>query len=127
MVKRQCEHLVKYQATNIEIAGISIPNIFSLGSLKVKSEVLNAADRGLKYLDLMHFNNCETLKMTPDEESKKRYFEDMTEQQEKMNDFSMAIAAFETNPDSQKLEQALVRILESNLSLSNPDASNTKN
>jgi hypothetical protein len=120
---KECERLVKYQGTNLEIAGLTLPNIFSLGSVKVKSEVLNAADRGLKYLDLVHFNNCKTLKMAPDKESEKKYFDDMAEQQEKINEFSMAIAAYETNPDSQKLEEALVRILESKLAMSNSNTS----
>jgi hypothetical protein len=120
---KECEHLVKYQGMNMEIAGVTLPNIFALGNLKVKSEVLQAADRGLKYLDLMHFNNCKTLKMAPDKESEKKYFEAMAEQQEKINDFSMAIAAYETNPDSQKLEDSLVKILESKLALSNSNTS----
>jgi len=120
---KECEHLVKYQGTNLEIAGVTLPNIFSLGNLKVKSEVLNAADRGLKYLDLIHFNNCKTLKMAPDKESEKKYYNDMAEQQEKINEYGMAIAAYETNPDSQKLEEALVKILESRLALSNSNSS----
>jgi len=120
--EKECEHLVKYQGTNLEIAGVNFPNIFSLGNLKVKSDVLNAADRGLKYLDLMHFNNCKTLKLAPDKESEKKYFGDMAKQQEKINDYSMAIAAYETNPDSQKLEEALINILESKLALSNSNS-----
>ena len=39
----ECKHLVKYQGTNIDIAGLSIPNIFSLGNVKIKPEVLQAA------------------------------------------------------------------------------------
>jgi hypothetical protein len=31
-----CKHLVKYQGTSIDIAGVSMPNIFSLGNVSIK-------------------------------------------------------------------------------------------
>ena len=113
----KCKHLVKYQGTNIDIAGITIPNIFSLGNLSIKPQVLQAAEKAIQYLDMNYFQNCETLKQAPNEESKTKYFEQMTKQQKKLNDIAMAIAAYSTNPNSQNLEDALSKILKSNLEL----------
>src|SRR4051794_11260659 len=94
---KECKHLVKHQGTNIEIAGISIPNIFSLGNVSVKPQVLQATEKAIQYLDMNHFQNCETLKQAPSEESKVNYFEQMAKQQQKLNDIAMAIAAYSTN------------------------------
>jgi hypothetical protein len=114
---KECKHLVNYQGKSIEIAGVSVPNIFSLGNLSVKPQVLQTAEKAIQYLDMNHFQNCETLKQAPDEESKKKYFEQMAKQQQKLNDIAMAIAAYSTNTSSQKLEESLSMILESNLEL----------
>ena len=116
----KCKHLVNYQGTNIEIAGVSVPNIFNLGNVSVKPQVLQAAEKALQYLDMNHFQNCETLKQAPDEESKKKYFEQMAKQQQKLNDIAMAIAAYSTNPNSQTLETTLSDILKSNLEIPKP-------
>jgi hypothetical protein len=112
-----CKHLVKYQDTNIEIAGVSVPNIFSLGNVSINPKVLQAAEKALQYLDINHFQNCETLKQVPDEDSKKKYFDQMAKQQQKLNDIAMAIAAYSTNTNSQKLDETLSKIFESNLEL----------
>jgi hypothetical protein len=64
-----------------------------------------------------HFQNCETLKQAPNEESKTKYFEQMIKQQQKLNDIAMAIAAYSTNTNSQVLEETLSNILKSNLEL----------
>jgi hypothetical protein len=116
--EEKCKRLVKYQGTNIEIAGVSVPNIFSLGNVSIKPQVLQAAEKALHYLDMNHFQNCETLKQAPDEESKKKYFEQMAKQQQKLNDIAMAIAVYSTNTNSQTLEITLSDILKSNLEIS---------
>ena len=117
----ECKHLVKYQGTNIDIVGISIPNIFSLGNVSIKAQVLQAAEKAIQYLDMNYFQNCETLKQAPNEESKSKYFEQMTKQQKKLNDIAMAIAAYSTNTNSQRLEETLSKILESDLPLDDSD------
>ncbi len=113
----ECKHIVNYQGTSIEIAGVSVPNIFSLGNVSIKPQVLQAAEKGLQYLDMNHFQNCETFKQAPDEESKKKYFEQMAKQQQKLNDIAMTIAAYSTNTNSQTLETTLSDILKSNLEI----------
>jgi len=113
----ECKHLVKYQGTTIDIGGISIPNIFSLGNVSIKPQVLQAAEKSIQYLDMNYFQNCETLKQAPNEESKIKYFEQMAKQQQKLNDIAMVIAAYSSNPNSQKLEETLSSILKSNLEL----------
>jgi hypothetical protein len=114
---KECKHLVKYQGTSIDVAGISVPNIFSLGKTSIKPQVLQAAEKAIQYLDMNHFQNCETLKQAPNEESKTKYFEQMTKQQQKLNDIAMAIAAYSANTNSQNLEETLSNILRSNLEL----------
>ena len=120
----ECEHLVKYQERSIDIAGVSIPNIFSVGKVSIKPQVLQATKEAMQILDLTHFNNCKTLKMAPNEESKSKYFEEMKKQQGKLNDIAMAIAAYTTNPDSQKLEETLSKILTSNMAI--PESNKTE-
>jgi len=122
----ECKHLVKYQGTSIDIAGITVPNIFSLGSVSIKPQVLEAADKAIQWLDMNYFQNCETLKQAPNEESKTKYFDLMTKQQLKLNDIAMAIAAYSTNLNSQKLEETLSNILESNLELSDSEKNDIK-
>src|SRR5688572_26795635 len=122
----KCKHLVNYQGTSIEIAGVSVPNIFSLGNVNIKPQVLQAAEKALQYLDMNHFQNCETLKQAPNEESRTKYFEQMTKQQQKLNDIAMAIAAYSTNTNSQRLEETLSKILESDLPLPESDKNNLK-
>ncbi len=113
----KCKHLVSYQKTTIEIAGVSVPSIYSLGNLSIKPQVLQAAEKAIQYLDMNHFQNCETLKQAPDEENKKKYFEQMAKQQQKLNDIAMAIAAYSANTNSQTLETTLSNILKSNLEI----------
>jgi len=113
----ECKHLVKYQGTTIEIAGVSIPNIFSLGNVSIKPQVLEAVEKAIQYMDISHFQNCETLKQAPNEESKVKYFEQMAKQQQKLNDIAMSIAAYSTNTNSQVLEETLSNILKSNLDI----------
>jgi len=113
----ECKHSVKYQATSIDIAGVSVPNIFSLGNVSIKPQILQAAEKAIQYLDMNHFQNCETLKQAPNEESKVKYFEQMAKQQQKLNDIAMAIAAYSTNTNSQVLEETLSNILKSNLGI----------
>jgi len=108
---------VKYQGTNIDIGGITIPNIFSLGNVSIKPQVLQGAEKVIQYLDMNYFENCKTLKLAPNEESKAKYFEQMTKQQQKLNDIAMAIAAYSTSQNSQVLEESLAKVLESNLIL----------
>lgn len=120
----ECEHLVKYQERSIDIGGVTIPNLFTLGNISIKPQVLQATKEAIQILDMTHFNNCKTLKMAPNEESRNKYFEEMQIQQKKLNDIAMAIAAYSTNPDSQKLEETLAQILKSNLAI--PDASKEK-
>jgi hypothetical protein len=112
-----CKHLVNYQSSTIDIAGVSVPNIFSLGSVKVKPQVLQATEKAIQYLDMNHFQNCETLKQAPNEESKVKYYDQMTKQQQKLNDIAMAIAAYNTNTNSSVLEETLSSILKSNLEI----------
>jgi len=38
--REKCKHLVQYQGTSIDIAGVTVPNIFSLGSVSIKPQVL---------------------------------------------------------------------------------------
>lgn len=45
--EEECKHVLKYQRTNIDIAGISIPNIFSLGSVSIKPQVLQSAEKSI--------------------------------------------------------------------------------
>lgn len=54
-----CKHHVKYRGTNIDIAGVSVPNIFSLGNLSIKPQVLQATEKALQYLDRNHLQNCD--------------------------------------------------------------------
>jgi hypothetical protein len=117
---KECEHLVKYQERSIDIAGVNIPNIFSLGNLSIKPQLVQATKEAIQILDLTHFNNCKTLKMAPDEESRKKYYEEMVNQQKKLNDIAMAIAAYSTNSDSEILEETLSKILRSNMAI--PDS-----
>lgn len=124
--EKECNHLLKYQGTSIDIAGISIPNIFSLGSVSIKPQVLQAAEKAIQYLDMNYFQNCETLKQAPNEESKTKYYEQMTKQQQKLNDIAMAIAAYSTNTNSQRLEETLSKILESDLPLPESDKDKIK-
>jgi hypothetical protein len=124
--KNECKHLVKYQGTNIEVAGISIPNIFSLGNLSIKSQVLQAAENTIKLLDLRHFQNCENLKQISDEKTKTTFIENMNKQQDKLSNIAMAIDAYKINPNSQKLEESLTRLLESDLPLPDSDKAGVK-
>jgi len=66
---------------------------------------------------LNHFQNCQTLKQAPNEESKVKYFEQMAKQQQKLNDIAMAIAAYSTNTNSHVLEETLSSILKPNLEI----------
>jgi hypothetical protein len=111
----ECEHLVKYQERSLDIAGVNIPNIFSVGSVSIKPQVLQATKEAIQILDLTHYNNCKTLKMAPNEESKSKFFEEMKNQQKKLNDIAAAIAAYSTNPNSKLLEETLSRILISDM------------
>ena len=114
---KECEHLVKYQGTSIDIDGVTVPNIFSLGNVSIKPQVLQAAEKAIQFLDMNYFQNCKTLKLAPTKESETKYFEQMTKQQEKLNDIAMAIAAYDTNTNSQVLEETLSNILKSHLEL----------
>lgn len=107
----ECKHLVKYQGTNIDIAGVSVPNIFSLGNVSIKTEVLQAANETIKYLDLNYLQNCETLNHAPDKESKKKCYEKMIQSQNKLTKIAMAISAYRVNTNSQKLEEVLSALL----------------
>jgi hypothetical protein len=112
-----CKHLVKYQGTIIDIAGVSIPNIFSYGNVSIKPQILQATEKAIQYLDMSHFQNCENLKQVSDKESKAKYLERMTKQYQKLKDIAIAIAAYSTNTNSQVLEETLSNILKSNLGL----------
>jgi len=122
----ECTHLVKYQGTNIEIAGISVPNIFNLGSVSVKPQVLQAVDNAMKYLDMSYYNTCKAYKQAPNEEKKNEAYELMMKQLQKLNDISMAIAAFSSKQDSQKLEESLIKTIEKNLNVSLSNTIETK-
>jgi hypothetical protein len=124
--REECKHLVNYQGTNIDIAGISIPNIFSLGNVKINPQVLQAAENAIKLLDLRHFQNCEDLKQISDETTKVKFIENMNKQQDKLSNIAMAIDAYKINPNSQKLEESLTNLLESNLPLPDSDKENVK-
>ena len=118
---RDCKHLVKYQSASIDIAGISIPNIFSLGNVKVKPEVLQAADNAIKLLDMRHFQNCEDLKKISDETTMTKFIENMNRQKDKLSNIAMAIDAYKINPNSTNLEESLSKLLESDLPLPDTD------
>jgi len=116
-----------YQGTSIDIAGLSIPNIFSLGSVKIKPEVLQAAESAIKLLDIRHFQNCQNLKKISDEATKIKFIENMNKQQDKLSNIAMAIDAYKVNPNSQKLEETLSKLLESDLPLPDQDIKNINN
>ena len=118
----ECEHLVKYQSTNLDIAGISVPNIFSLGNISIKPQVLQAAETAIQYLDMSYYNTCKTYKQAPNKEKKDEAYALMMTQLQKLNDISMAIAAFSSTQNSQKLEESLIKTLEKNLNLSLSDS-----
>ncbi len=119
--EEKCKHLVNYQGNNIEIAGVSIPNIFTIGNLSIKPHVLQNVENAIQALDLVYYHNCQTLKQAPDEESKKKYYEIMTIQQQKLNDIAMAITMFRSTQDSEKLGESLVKTVERNLDISMPE------
>lgn len=124
--RNKCKHLVNYQGTNIGIAGITIPNIFSVGNVKINPQVLQAADNAIKLLDLRHFQNCENLKQISDETTKTTFIENMKKQQDKLSNIAMAIDAYKINPNSQKLEESLTKLLESDLPLPDSDKDDVK-
>ena len=55
------------------------------------------------------------LKLAPDVETRKKYFDMMTKQQEKTNRIVLAIHAYNIDKDSKSLEETLVSILKSDL------------
>ena len=123
---KECKHLVNYQDKSIDISGVSIPNIFSLGNVSIKPQVLQAAENAIKILDLRHFQNCENLKQISDETTKEKFIENMNKQQDKLSNIAMAIDAYKINQNSQKLEESLTRLLESDLPLPDSDKDDVK-
>jgi hypothetical protein len=107
----------KVSGNQYRYSRISVPNIFNLGNVSIKPQILQAAEKAIQFLDISHFQNRETLKKAPTEESKTKYFEQMTKQQQKLNDIAMAIAAYSTNTNSQVLKDTFSSILKSNLEI----------
>lgn len=114
-IDKPCKHLITYQEKSIDIAGISIPNIFSLGKASINPQVLQEAEKAIKTLDLIFFQSCEMLKLAPNEEAKTKYYEQMVNQQQKLNDIAMTIAAYGDGQNNQMLEQTLTKTLEKNM------------
>ncbi len=112
---------MKYQGTDIQIGAFSVPNIFSVGNIGIKPEVLQAAENAIKLLDLRHFQNCENLKEITDQATKTTFIDNMNKQQDKLSNIAMAIDAYKINPNSQKLEETLTNLLQSDLPLSGAD------
>lgn len=110
----------------MNIAGINVPNIFTLGKVSIKPQVLQAAESAIKLLDLRHFQNCENLKQISDETTKTTFIENMNRQQDKLGNIAMAIDAYKINPNSQILEESLTRLLVSNLPLPDSDRDDVK-
>jgi hypothetical protein len=94
---------------------LTVPDIFNIGNVEIEKEILHGADNLLKYLDLNYYETCKLLKLAPNDEKKREYFDRITNQQEKANAIVLAIQAYDINKDSKTLEETLADLLKSNL------------
>jgi hypothetical protein len=113
-----CEHLVKYDGKKIEIAGLSFLGKFQLGSLNIEPTIIQAAGQSLMMLDASQYSLCQKVKGAPDDETRKKYYALMMDDQLRSQGIYRAIASLSLNPSSPALQDALKNLLLSNLTTS---------